>query len=234
MAMPLWLQMFFLFGFPAAFFITIALWAIDHIWLTPQESKAIKKAKRKKKPVVPVAFDNGQVEFKVVKEIGDEGYIKTEDGWIGFLPRPIASNPHTNATKTNPILSRVFFLKDAKVPFLIGYSGKAIITNPKVLAILQYAKTQNQKLKIKIPFLVGAKIAEVDIFWPVNLRLIKSMFAKSWNQAQVRASEVKSELVGMMKGKKYFGMEGMKMFVLPGMIIMAIMIIFALIMIFLG
>jgi len=40
-----------------------------------------------------------------------------------------------------------------------------------------------------LPFELGAEKVEIDIFWPVNLRTIKSMFAKSWNQAQVRASE---------------------------------------------
>jgi len=228
--MDLWLQLFFLIGFPTLFVLTLVVWAIDHIFLTPQESKIIKKAKRKKKPVVPVAFDNGQVEFKVVKEIGDEGYIKTEDGWIGFLPRPITSNPSEEAAKVNPILSRVFFLKDAKVPFLTGYSGKAVLTNPQALALLEYG----EKKKLKLPFKLGDKNVEINIFWPVDLRTIKSMFAKSWNQAQVRASEVKSELVGLMKGKKFFGAEGMKYFVLPLTLIMGVIVVFALTMIFLG
>jgi len=228
--MDLWLQLFFLFGFPAMFFVTIILWAIDHIWLTPDESKAIKKAKRKKRPVVPVAYDNGQVEFKVAKEIGDEGYIRTEDDWIGFLPRPTTSNPDKNAVKTTPLLSRVFFLKDAKVPFLTGYSGKAVLTNPQALALLEYG----EKKKLKLPFKLGDKNVEINIFWPVNIRNIKSIFAKSWNQAQIRALEKKKELVGILKGKKYFGMEGMKYFVLPLAMITLVIVVFALTIIFLG
>jgi len=232
--MDLWLQLFFLIGFPTLFFVTLAVWAIDHIFLTPQESKIIKKAKRKKKPVVPVAFDDGQVEFKIVKEIGDEGYIRTEDDWIGFLPRPTTNNPNTKSMKTNPILSRVFFLKDAKIPFLPGYSGKAILTNQKVLAILEHAKKTKQKLKLKLPFELGDENVEVDIFWPVDLRTIKSMFAKSWNQAQIRALEKKKELVGILKGKKFFGAEGMKYFVLPLAMITLVIVVFALTIIFLG
>lgn len=232
--MPLWLELLFLVGFPAALVITVLLWIIDHVWLTPQESKIIKKAKRKKKPVVAVAFDNGQVEYKLAKEVGHEGYIKTDDDWIGFLPRPVAtSNPGGSEDQTNPYLSRVFMLKDAKVPYLPGYAGKAILSNPQALAMLEYAQEDEKKHKFKLPFKLGSKDVTVDIFWPVNYRIIKNAFAKSWNQAQVRAIEVKSELTGILKGKKHFGMEGLKYFILPGMIIMGIIIVFALVIIFL-
>ena len=227
--MDLWLELLFLVGFPLILVVTNLIWIIDHVWLTPQESKIIKRAKRKKKPVVPVAFDNGQCEFKIADEIGDEGYVKTEDKWVGFLPRPVAGNPGEEAEGLNPLISRVFTLKDAKVPFLVGYSGKAILTNPQALAMLEYAEAK----KLKLPINLQKKQRFIDVFWPVNLRNLKNVFPKSWNQAQVRASEVKSELTGMLKGKKYFGMDSLKMFVLPGMIIIAIMVIFTLIIIFL-
>jgi len=223
--MPVWLQLLFLLGFPIMFFVTLAAWIIDHIWFTPKESKALKKAARKKKPIIPVAFDNGQIELKVCKEIGDEGYIKTDDGWIGFLARPIAQgNPgNKNVEKVNPLVTRVFMLKDAKIPFLVGYAGKAVLTNPQALAIMEHA--QKTKQKIKLPFEVKAKKMLADVFWPVNLRTIKSVFQKQWNQAQIRAMEKKSELTGMKKGEKYYGKEGLKFFVLPGMIIIAIIIL---------
>jgi len=225
--MPLWLQYLFLFGFPTFWAITLIVWFIDHAFLTPKESKVLKKAKRKKKPIVPVAFDNGQIEFKVAKEIGDEGYVKTEDNWIGFLPRPVSSNPDTEADAINPYISRVFILKDAKIPFLCGYAGKAVLTNPQALAMLEYAQEQEQK--VRLPF--GKKDFKVDIFWPVNFRAIKNAFAKSWNQAQVRASEVKSELTGMLKGKKYFGMEGWKPLIAGVSIILALGIILVLVLV---
>jgi len=230
--MPMWLELVFLLGFPVAFILTIIIWAVDYIWFTPKESKIIKKATRKKKPLLDIGFDNGQTEYKIAKKIGDEGYIETEDGWIGFLPRPIGSsgNPGEDTNpKVNQLLTRVSFLKNAKIPIIRGYSGKAVLTNIKTLAALEHTPLAESKKRLKLPWKLGA----VNIFWPADLRTIKKVFPKSWNQAQIRASEVKSELAGMLKGKKYFGMEGMKYFVLPAMLIIAIMVIFTLIIIFL-
>jgi len=220
----MWLQFFFLFDF-VVYIVLIIAWIIDHFWLTPKESKALKKAARKKKPIIPVAFDNGQIELKVCKELGDEGYIKTDDGWIGFLPRPVAQgNPgNKNVEAVNPLVTRVFMLKDAKIPFLVGYAGKAVLTNPQALAIMEHAEKTKQKTKL--PFEVRGKKLLADVFWPVNLRTVKSVFQKQWNQAQIRAMEKKSELTGMKKGEKYYGKEGLKFFVLPGMIIIAIIIL---------
>lgn len=211
-----WFDVYLFWGLILLPIILIVVWFIDSVFLTPREAKTLKRATRKKKPVVPVAFDNGQCELKIVKELGDEGYIKTEDGWVGFLPRA-QSNPGT----ANPITSSISILKDAKIPFLVGYAGKAILTTPNALAFVQYAKEK----KIELPTSKDGTV-EAKVFWPVNLRGIKELFPKSWNQAQVRASEVKSELTGILKGKKYFGQEGMKMFVLPGMIIIAIIVLF--------
>jgi len=129
--MPFWLQMFILFGIPIICIITNAGWIIDYIWLTPKESKTIKRATRKKRPLIDVSFDTGITEYKIAKEIGDEGYVKAEDGWIGFLPRaPTKGNPGHGANVT-PLITHVDTLKHAKIPVLRGYSGKAILTREK-------------------------------------------------------------------------------------------------------
>jgi hypothetical protein len=220
--MPFWLQLFFLFGIPIICILTNAGWIIDHIWLTPKESKTIKRATRKKRPLVDVSFDTGVTEYKVVKEIGDEGYVKCEDGWIGFLPRAVTKGNPGHSANLTPFITHVDTLKHAKIPILRGYSGKAILTNTTALAMMEHARTKNEK--VEMPLTINGQKIEAKVFWPVNLRTLKSLFPKCWNQAQVRASEVKSELVGMLKGKKHFGQEGMKYFVLPGMIIIAIII----------
>jgi len=223
--MPAWVSLMFLVGIPFALAIVIVAWIIDHVWLTPKEAKAVKTAARKKKPLIVAAFDNGRCSFKVAKEIGDEGYIKTEDKWVGFLPRPIAEgNPGNKDEETaNPLITRVFTLENAKVPFLVGYSGKAVLTNPQALAIMEHAEETKQKATLPLE-LKGKKLL-ADIFWPINLTAIKKVFPKSWNQAQVRALEKQSELTGIKKGEKYFGKEGLRYFVLPGMIIIAIMVL---------
>jgi len=100
-----------------------------------------------------------------------------------------------------------------------------VVTNPQALAIMEHAQKTKQKTQLPLTIKEGSKKLLADIFWPVNLRTIKSVFQKQWNQAQIRAMEKKSELTGMKKGEKYYGKEGLKFFVLPGMIIIAIMVL---------
>ncbi len=212
--------------------IVLIIWGVDSFVLTPKESKIIKKAARKKRPVIAAAFDNRQCELKVAKELGDEGYIRTEDGWMGFLGRGIAEGnpkPDKETEEASPLITRVFMLPHAKVPFLVGYAGKAILTNPHALAVMEHA--QKKRHKIKLPFEIRGKQLLANVFWPVNLTAIKKVFSKSWNQSQLRALEKSSELTGMFKGKKYFGQEGWRTTIMAVSIILALGIILVLVMV---
>ncbi len=232
--MPVWLQLLFLYGFPSILVIVLVAWAIDSFWLTPKESKLIKKATRKKRLVAAVGYDNGQCDLKMADHLGDEGYARMNDGWTGFLGRNVVEGnpkPDKNIERTNPLITRVFILKHAKIPFMVGYAGKAIITNPQALAIVEHAQKENSK--IKLPFEIRGKQLLANVLWPVSMTVIKKVFPKSWNQSQIRALEKISELTGLLKGKKWYGAEGLKYFVLPGMIIIAI-IILAIILLVLG
>jgi len=94
--MPIWLQLLFLLGFPIMFFVVLAAWIIDHVWLTPKESKTIKKACRKKKPLAIFASDDGYIDVKMLDFTGLEGYASTskkkKDKWTGFFARSIEEN----------------------------------------------------------------------------------------------------------------------------------------------
>jgi hypothetical protein len=220
-----WLQLFFLVGWPILFFIVLIAWIIDHVWLTPEESKIIKKATRKKRGLTLAGFDNRQAEFKMDKEVGEEGYRVMEDGWIGLDARPVAEGnpePDKELDKANSLMRETLMLKHAKIPISIAYVGKAILTNPKALAVMQYA--ENTKQNVKLPFTIEGKKLIANVLWYVDSKLIKKAFPKSYNEAQIRAFGKRRELVGVKKGEKYYGREGLKYFVLPGMIIIAIII----------
>jgi len=224
MILPTWLQFFFLFDF-IVYIILVAAWIIDHFWLTPNESGEIKWATRKKRPLDILYYDNGQCEIKATKETSEEGYHKLKNKWIGFNARPIVEGNPTDdeLAKANTIIRRTFFLKDAKIPLNVCYAGKGVVTNAKALAIMEFAKENKQKLPL--PLEIKGKKLFANIMWPIDGTTIKKAFPKSWNQAQLRALEKKSELTGMKKGEKYYGKEGLKFFVLPGMIIIAIMVL---------
>lgn len=220
--MDLWLQMFFLIGFPAMFFVTIALWAIDHIWLTPDESKIIKKAKRKKRPLVIHVGDEGYAKFEILETLGPEGYAstskKSKQKWMGFFPRTPRSTEIEAEKKEakiasfiNKLASKKAFLKDAKIPVWFAYTGKAVLTSLYNLAGI--------KIMEERPKGNPSKAVVVD------LQEIKALFDEPWDESQIRAQETDAYEEGSFTSKKFYGMDSMKMFVLPGMIIMGILVL---------
>lgn len=227
--MDLWLQLFFLIGFPTMFFLTLAIWAIDHIWLTPQEAKIIKKAKRKKKPVVIHVGDEGHAKFEILEILGPEGYASTskdrKQKWLGFFPRiPPSEEIEKKNTEAkiadfiNKLATKKSFLKDAKIPIWFAYSGKAILTSLYNLAGVKILEEQGNPS--------GPVV--------VNLQEIKALFAKPWDESQIRAQETDAYEEGSFTSKKFYGAEGMKYFVLPLAMITLVIVVFALTMIFLG
>lgn len=228
--MVVWLQLFFLIGFPVMFFVTLALWVIDHVWLTPDESKIIKKAKRKKRPLVIHVGDEGYAKFEILETLGPEGYTstskKSKQKWLGFFPRVPQSIEIEDGKKEakiaafiNKLATKKAFLKDAKIPVWFAYTGKAVLTSLYNLAgikIMEERPTGNPSEAVV-----------------VDLQEIKALFNAPWDESQIRAQETDAYEEGSFTSKKFYGMEGMKYFVLPLTLIMGVIIVFALTMIFL-
>jgi len=219
--MPLWLELVFLLGFPIALILTVVAWVIDHVFLTPQEAKLIKKAARKKKPVVFLGSDDGYADLEMLAFTGKGGYAATskepKKRWTGFFARSV-DEEQSEETKTeqkdketriaafiNKLASRKLFLRHAKIPIWFGYSGKAILTS-------LYALIGDESLK-------DMKLNPV-----VNLTEIKSLFSKPWDTGQQRANEIDAKTEGLLEGKKFFGVEGWKPLVVPVGIILALVI----------
>jgi len=223
--MPIWLQLLFLLGFPIMFFVTLAAWIIDYIWLTPKEAKIVKKAARKKLPLVVLGGDDGYADLDVLQKRGKAGYGSTskkpKDAWTGFYARSVEEEREpTNEEKEkekaivrliNKLSSRKLFLRHAKVPVWFGYSGKAILTSLYSLIGLDLLKETTEK--------IGNPKAVID------LTEIRSLFDKPWDESQIRGYGADSKDDGIFETKKFSGVEGMKYFVLPGMIIIAIIIL---------
>lgn len=219
--MDFWLQLMFLFGFPLLLAITNVAWIIYRIFFIPKEAKMIIKASRKKKPIACLGSDDGYADLEVLPHAGAGGSVSTskkpEEHWIGFLARSVEDEEEKTTNQKighliNKLASRKLFLRSAKVPIWFGYSGKAILTSLYAL-IAQDVISEIEKLGKLNPKVV------------VDLNQIKSLFPKPWDETQIRANEIDAKTEGMLEGKKFFGMEGLKYFVLPGMIIIAIIIL---------
>lgn len=219
---PIWIYMC-VYGFIALLFTTIGLvagWVIWEKWVTPQESKIIRKAKRKKKPLVIHVGDEGFAKFEVLDEIGKEGYAQTtekkdKEPFIGFLPRTPPEEKVKNkvATFINKLAEKKAYLPSAKVPIWFAYTGKSILTSLYPLAGLKILEETNP----------GSTV--------VNLQEIKSLFDKPWDQTQIRALTIKAHTRGMLEQKKFMGIEGWKPVIMGVSIILALGIILVLVLV---
>lgn len=193
---------------PIGIIVILLAWVIWWLKLTPKQVKRLRYCLTKKIPPLATAFDDGHCEILPATEVMPEGIIKSKIGknpeLIFALPRPYDNGKeNTEPNPLNVLLTRRFTMDG--VPFFVGYVGKAVLTNIKTLANLEHAGIETlgnpggSERKLEI----NGK--EHSVFFPVDMRTLKTAISKSWNQAQIRALEVKAELSGMLRGKKYFG-----------------------------
>lgn len=154
-------------GMLVAMFIAIAVgiaWFVYEKWFTPDEAKFIRKAFRKKQPLLFLGGDDGFCDIHNAPFSGSEGSLRTQDQgktkehYLGILPRPKtygsedivpfmskdkAGNEESVkktvalANYVSMIANRRLLLRGARVPVWIGYRGKAIITSLYGLVALQ-------------------------------------------------------------------------------------------------
>lgn len=198
-------------------FIIGIFWLIDNLFLTPSESKTLKKCKNEKRIPVIMEADNGLLLIDYEVSSTPEGGIITKNNGPMFVPRSIVANIDNQEeaealTEIHPVVAKRSFLPGVGMPCWAGYQGKGILTNFRTAAELQYGlagatsnPTSSQTEKVN----TGEGTKEVKVFWPVSLTKLKSHFPKSWNIAAIRALEKRAEQVGFLKGKKGNRMEKM-------------------------
>lgn len=132
--------------------------------------------------------------------------------------------------KLRSLTTRVYTLKHARIPILFGYSAKAIVTNLEALANLEYAHPVDAETEVTI----GGKIKKVvNVLFPVDFSTLKAHFKGGWNEEQIDARIKRQDIIGLLKGKKYFGMEAMKTVAILAILIIGIIVTYGLTMYFL-
>jgi len=179
----------------------IAAWVIWEKWLTPQESKEIRWASRKKIPLSFLAGDDGYGDFEPLPILGRQGYAATskqrEKKWIGFFASSAEEVEEEDKSKKiggliNKLAARKLYLRHAKIPIWFSYSGKAILTSLYALIGLELAKAIGDANPNPNPKVV------------VDLTAIKSLFPNAWDESQLEAQESDAEMTGVMMGRKFF------------------------------
>ena len=210
----------------AAVALGVVFFVYEH-WLTPLESKNIRSASRKKRPLLILGGDDGYADLKDAPFSGPEGIVqtkkigRTQEHYTGALPRPrefdeteIEVAPNKDLKKTTAIANfvsmlanRRLLLRGARVPVWVAYRGKAILASLYGLAALQVLEGLERLPEFKESF------AAIDVV------AIKSLFSEQWNESQINAQETDAERVGELKAKRWGGKESL-------LIVFVVMIIF--------
>lgn len=221
----------------AAIGIGIA-WLIFEKFFTPDESKFIRKAYRKKRALMAIGGDDGFMDLQHADIIGSEGVLSTQnvgatkEHFTGALPRPkeiLASQIELTdkdkdkdktvavANYISQIANRRLLLRGARVPVWFAYRGKAILASLYGLIALQVVEGMAKQKEFQSAF------ATIDVL------AIKALFSQQWNQSQIQANETDAERKGELRAKKFGGKESLILIfvLLIGVCVAAILVIAA-------
>ena len=197
-------------------------WFVWEHWFTPAESKFIRAASRKKRPLEAVGGDDGYLDFVDAPFVVAEGVLESskyggiKETHIAALPRSrqFASDEIEVATGKDKdktvavanwislLASRRLMLRGAKVPIWITYRGKAILTSLYGLIALQILDGLAEKAKE-----FGEKFAEA--FALIDVTAIKDLFNEQWEESQIHALAYTKERKGEAKARRFGGKESL-------------------------
>lgn len=201
----------------------VIAWVVWEKWFTPWDSKAIRTAARKKRPLEFVAGDDGYLDLIDAEKGIAEGVLETSKiaplnklTHIGALPRPIeftkdqievdagkdADKTVKMANFVSRMASRRLTLRGAKVPVWLVYRGKGILTSLYGLIALQIVEGLADKAE-QISKEFAAAWASVDVV------AIKDLFKEQWDESQIQALAYEKERKGEAKARRFGGKESL-------------------------
>lgn len=220
--------------------VAIAIaWFVYEKWFTPNESKNMRRAFRRKRPLVFLAGDDGYADFVDAPFSGSEGILqtskqgRTQEHYTGALPRPREfdeSDIQLSDQKENSpsqfdkkktvamanfissLANRRLLLRGAKIPVWLAYRGKAILASLYGLAALDLLTAMAQAKEFK------------DAFAAVDVIAVKALFGEQWNESQINAQETDAERKGFLNAKKFAGKESLIMFFVVMIVFIAVLI----------
>lgn len=199
-------------------------WLIFEKWITPSDSKRIRTAARKKRPLEFIAGDDGYLDIMDAAQGIAEGVLETSkigtinDSHIGALPRPIEFSEKDIEVSEGKDLkatvamanfvsrqaTRRLMLRGAKIPVWVGYRGKAILVSLYGLVALQLIDGLVQNAKA-----FGDKFEEA--IGKIDIIAIKDLFGEQWEESQIHALAYEKERKGEAKAKRFGGKESLIM-----------------------
>lgn len=192
-------------------------------WKMPQPArKLFKNNLFGQRPVIADAYDNKVVRFET-PTIFREGIMYDKDSGCHFHPRLTSDAKPSLNQEERELINKTFSIQGAPGQFYLAYSGKGIIVNPELQAVIEHAslfkrdkkKSSEKFVYVKRKVLIDAlqelkddmiKIKPVWITTLLDPRKIKEYLSKTISSSQLYAHEVKIRA----DAQKQFGGVGAK------------------------
>lgn len=229
-------------------------WLVFEKWFTPAESKYLRRAFRRKRPLIFLGGDDGYADFVDAPFSGSEGILqtrkegRTQEHYTGALPRPKEfDETDIQLTDESDLIDENGQPKKDKD----GKPLKSQYNKTKTVAIANFISSlANRRLLLrgaKIPVWLAYRgkailaslygLAALDMlqamsqakefkeaFSAVDVVAIKALFAEQWNESQINAQETDAERKGFLNAKKFAGKESLIMFFVV-MIVLVVLVI---------
>lgn len=225
------LLLYLVIGLGIALALVTGAWAIRE-YRTPPESKQIRKASNKKKPLLILAGDDGLIQTEIIDKRGPEGVSHTEkhgklkEHFVGFYPRPTKSplvliDDDELRTATNggtPIQDdgTKQLRSEAIAEYLTTLNTKPTFFQGAKIAIgIAY---RGKAIITTIAALAGLKaLDDLSTLYPedmikVDVPAIKHYISNEWNTSQIEANEADAFKEGQLDSNRN---KDLKWWILP-------------------
>jgi len=192
------------------FLVVVGLLALLGIlwWKMPQPAKKLFKNNLfGNRPVIANAYDNKQLVFQT-PSVFREGIVYDKEFGCHFHPRLTSDVDDSLNLAEQELINKTFSIKGASGQFYLAYSGKGIIVNPELQAVIEHSslftpgknKNPERYIYVKRKALIEAlqeikddmiQIKPVWITTFLDPRKIKKYLSKTVSSSQLFSHEVK-------------------------------------------
>lgn len=175
-------------------------------WLPPI-SKTLYRAKRKRLIPLFLTHDSGRASCVLVYERKGEGVLMTDDGRYKILPRYVgtedAGNPEPKKVSKiySDFITKRALLTGLGLPILYGYSGTLCALNPEALALVESGDMILETADMPVKAEKAKNKSLKELLRPLMIldpRKIKEVLNSSYDESQIGACLVDSEMIGML------------------------------------
>ncbi len=204
-----WLQMLFegnpvawvlfgcIIGFIVLTILLVVLW-----WKMPQPAKRLLLNNlRGGNPIIANAYDDMSVRIETPRIFREGYFYDKRKGWY-FTPRLTTDAANDLSEQERQIITKSFRLRGTNSSFYLAYSGKGVVVNPEIQALIEHDKAKKKGETVQIPKeilierlkMMKEKVVTIKPTWIsqfLDPRKIKEYMPKAITKSGLRNMEYK-------------------------------------------